>query len=76
MKVFFFLFLVVAMWVGLTIYTEGSQQAFGGLFAGAGGPQDAPASRLEDRMVEKHDRHQDRLQDAIERSEGETGDDW
>ena len=79
MKVFFFLFLVVALWVGLTIYTEGSQQAFGGLFAGVAGAQAdaAPlASRLDERMGEKHDRHQQRLDEAIDRSRGETEDDW
>ena len=27
-------FIVVAIWVGLTIYTEGTDRAFGGLFSG------------------------------------------
>lgn len=79
MKVFFFLFLVVALWVGMTLYTEGSQQAFGGLFAGLASEQaetSAPASRLQERMTQRHDRHQQRLDEAIERSEGAAASDW
>ncbi len=34
MKIFGILLIVVGVWVGLTIYTEGSDAAFGGLFAG------------------------------------------
>ena len=35
-KVFGILLIVVAVWVGLTIFNEGTDAAFGGLFAGSG----------------------------------------
>jgi hypothetical protein len=34
MKVFGILLIVVGVWVGITVFTEGSDKAFGGLFAG------------------------------------------
>jgi hypothetical protein len=35
-KVFGILLIVVAIWVGLTVFNEGTDTAFGGLFAGSG----------------------------------------
>jgi hypothetical protein len=34
-KVFGILVIVVGVWVGLTVFTEGTDSAFGGLFAGS-----------------------------------------
>jgi hypothetical protein len=34
-KVFGILVIVVAVWVGLTVFSEGTDSAFGGLFAGS-----------------------------------------
>ena len=34
-KVFGILLIVVAVWVGLTLFNEGTDAAFGGLFAGS-----------------------------------------
>jgi hypothetical protein len=36
-KVFGILFMVLAIWVGIEIYTKGSQEAFGGALAWLGG---------------------------------------
>jgi hypothetical protein len=43
-KIFGILLIVVAIWVGLTIFNEGTDAAFGGLFASA---SKAQAGRME-----------------------------
>ena len=35
-RVFALLLMIVGIYVGITVYTEGTDRAFGGLFAGAG----------------------------------------
>lgn len=44
-KAFGWILMVIAMYVGITLYTEGMDQAFGGIFASL-----EPASEREDRM--------------------------
>lgn len=58
MKIFFWLFLVVAIWVGLEVYTEGTERAFGGRLAAftggtdrRGAPAASPLERLRASMT-------------------------
>ena len=44
-KIFGILLLVVGIWVGLEIYTEGTQNAFGGAFAFLGESSDGDEMR-------------------------------
>jgi hypothetical protein len=39
-KIFGILLIVLGIWVGLTIFSEGTDSAFGGLFASAKAPAD------------------------------------
>ena len=41
-RIFFFLFLIVAVWVGIEVMNHGMAGAFGGLFARAGSTAPAP----------------------------------
>ena len=54
-KIFGILLIVIGIWVGLTIYNEGTDAAFGGIFASArSGPGDTSGQplprRVEDRV--------------------------
>jgi hypothetical protein len=52
-KVFGILLIVVAIWVGLTIFNEGTDAAFGGLFAGSGKELASGSGRPLPRRVEE-----------------------
>jgi hypothetical protein len=80
------LFILLAIWIGLTVYQEGVDDAFGGVFAFFGS---APAGSLDadeegHRPVTKraahafqraYDRSEDRVSEALEEDEGEYADD-
>ena len=63
-KVFGILLIVVAVWVGLTIFNEGTDAAFGGLFAGSAKEADDTSGRPLPRRVEESVRNSYRAQEA------------
>jgi len=63
-KVFGILLIVVAIWVGLTIFNEGTDAAFGGIFAGSGKDGADPSGRPLPRRVEESVRKAYREQEA------------
>jgi hypothetical protein len=70
-KVIAIALIVIAIWVGLTIYTEGRDQAFGGLFARLldSSRLDAPATRsTPDRALDAFQRAYDKSEDRVERA--------
>jgi hypothetical protein len=63
--------IVIAIWVGLTVYTEGTDQAFGGLFARSSGSStlDAPETRSTPRRVgDAVQRAYDESEDRVDRA--------
>jgi len=68
-------FIVVFIWVAVTVYTEGVDRAFGGLFSGfSSGTLDAPANRpTSDRAADAFQRAYDtstrRVESQLERGE-------
>jgi hypothetical protein len=74
-KLFAIVLIAIAVWVGLTIYTEGTDQAFGGLFAGSSGSStlDAPETRSAPRRAgDAFQRAYDASEDRVDRALGET----
>ena len=74
-KVIAIALIVIAIWIGLTIYTQGPDQAFGGLFARAfdSSQLDAPAARsTPDRALDAFQRAYDKSEDRVNRAMGET----
>lgn len=71
-RVFGLLLLVGALWVGLEIFNEGMDGAFGGVFArgaDAGAAESTSAARRAGDAVERaHERSHDRLERALEES--------
>jgi len=71
-KVFGILLIVVAMWIGLTIFNEGTDAAFGGLFASrekeVANASGRPLPRRVEEIVRKAYREHD---ERTERSAGE-----
>jgi hypothetical protein len=67
MKAFFFLFLVVAIWIGLEVMNHGMGGAFGGLFVQAGiaseseGPEDTVVHRAGDAVGDAYRRSEERV---------------
>jgi hypothetical protein len=60
-KVFGILLIVLGVWVGMEIFTKGTDGAFGGIFAAEGSSSAAiedgsPLSRASERMQEKMDK--------------------
>ena len=63
---------VAAIWVGITVYQEGIDQAFGGTFAGAADFFDTPSERGDThRSLDAMQRLQDR---SVERANRALGD--
>lgn len=68
-KILGILLIVFAIWVGLTVYTEGTERAFGGFLArfapasaeGPVGDTRAPLERVRDRANAARDRQLDRI---------------
>jgi len=70
-KIFGILLIVVAMWVGLTIFNEGTDAAFGGLFASsekaAANASGRPLPRRVEESVRKAYReHEERTESRAE----------
>jgi hypothetical protein len=64
-KLFAIVLMVIAIWVGITVFTEGSDRAFGGLFAGSTGSSTLEATEARS----TRERARDALQSAYEESE-------
>ena len=70
-KVIAIALIVIAIWVGLTIYSQGPDQAFGGLFARVldSSQLDAPAARsAPDRALDAFQRAYDKSGDRVDRA--------
>ena len=70
-KLFAIVLIVVAVWVGLTVYTQGTDQAFGGLFARFSGSStlDSPATRsAPHRAGDAFQRAYDESEDRVDRA--------
>ncbi len=70
-KLFVIVLIVIAIWVGLTVYTQGTDQAFGGLFARFSGSStlDAPATRsTPHRAGDAFQRAYDESEDRVDRA--------
>jgi hypothetical protein len=69
-KVFGILLIVIGVWVGLTIFNEGTDAAFGGLFRGAN-TEASDASgrplprRVEDSVGKAYQEHERRTLDGV-----------
>jgi hypothetical protein len=69
-KIFGILLIVVGVWVGLTIFTEGTDAAFGGLFRSAKTDADDASGRPLPRRVEEsvgkaYQAHEQRTLDGV-----------
>jgi hypothetical protein len=67
--------IVIAIWVGLTVYSQGPDQAFGGLFARIldSSQLDAPAARsTPDRALDAFQRAYNKSEDRVDRALGES----
>ena len=73
-KILAMVLMVIAIWVAVTVYSEGTDRAFGGLFAGSQGSStvDAPETRsTPQRAGEAVQRAFDESQDRFDRALGE-----
>lgn len=70
-KVFGILLIVVALWIGLTLFTEGTDAAFGGIFASNENDVADPSGRPLPRRVEESVRKAYRAQEARIENRGE-----
>jgi hypothetical protein len=84
-KIFGILMIVLGVWIGLEIFTKGSDAAFGGLFATGGRPQAVgeapgeprrtPIQRIGDRVQESMDAGAARSTNGVDdESADEAGD--
>ena len=74
-KAFAIVLMAIAVWVAVTVYSEGTDRAFGGLFASSQGSSnlDSPANRpTPERAREAVQRAFDESQDRFDRALGET----
>jgi hypothetical protein len=72
-KLFAIVLIVAAIWIGLTVYTEGADRAFGGLFAGSSSSPavQAPAApsiprRAGDAVQRAYDESEDRVDRVLD----------
>lgn len=74
-KAFGILFIVVLVWVGLEVYTEGTRGAFGGVFASWSGEpvsaEEDPSLSTPQRAGKAWQRSQDAASDRLARQVGE-----
>jgi len=72
-KIFGILLIVVGVWIGLEIYTNGMDEAFGGVFASFGEPRKPgePKGSIPQRVGTKV---QSEVNDAMERRMGDEED--
>ena len=52
-KMFGILMVMAAVWVGMTVYSQGVDQAYGGLFAGNGGREQVAQSQRRGPVTER-----------------------
>jgi len=71
-KLFAIALILAAIWIGLTVYTQGADQAFGGLFAGSSdsstlGVPATPSAphRAGDAFQRAYDESEDRVDRAL-----------
>lgn len=67
--------MVVAIWVGLTVFTEGTDRAFGGLFAGSSDSSTLEATEVRstpERAGDALQRAYDVSEDRVDRAVGEA----
>jgi hypothetical protein len=77
-KIFGILVIILGIWIGLTIYTEGTHQAFGGIFASfgeSGSPTEVsdtrnPLQRIRERSQQAQDEGYDRVERALKQGAG------
>ncbi len=76
-KMFGILAIVLGVWIGLEVYTKGTNEAFGGLFAGLMEPVSdyepspdgrSPVQRIGDKVRENIELGADRTRRGVERS--------
>jgi hypothetical protein len=76
-RLFGILLVVLGLWIGLTIYTEGTDRAFGGIlrkFDPAHAPVPAtrrPLERVRDKVVKARDRQESRFEGQFSETERE-----
>lgn len=76
-KAFGLVLMVAALWVGLEIYTEGMQSAFGGVFAKTGlveeatpaAPAQRPTEAIRERVTGHMELGESRREEALDRIE-------
>jgi len=74
-KLFAIVLIVIAIWVGITVFTEGTDRAFGGLFAGSPGSSTLEATEARstgERAGDAVQRAYDESEDRFDRALGET----
>jgi hypothetical protein len=74
-KIFGIVFIVAGLWIGMTIYTEGTDRAFGGIFASSSSssPGDSeaassPLERIEQRGAEARNAQLERIESQLDDS--------
>lgn len=70
-KIFVLVMIVVGIWAGMTIYTEGTDRAFGGLFAGdpsveGSGEPSSPLLAVEGRAAAARDAQVERIERQVQ----------
>ena len=74
-KILAMVLMVIAIWVAVTVYSEGTDRAFGGLFAGSLGSSTVDVTETRStpqRAGEAVQRAFDESQDRFDRALGET----
>ena len=78
-RILVFSFMLIGFWVGITLYTEGSDRAFGGMFARFRNSTalDAPATRsTQDRAVDAYQRAWNTSEGRVDRQLSESPEIW
>jgi hypothetical protein len=68
-KIFGILLMVAGIWVGMTLYTEGTRDAFGGVFASFSDSQEqtrAPLERIRDKLSSARRAQLERIERQVE----------
>lgn len=74
-KAFAIVLMAIAVWVAVTVYSEGTDRAFGGLFASSQGSSTVDATETRstpERAGDAVQRAYDESQDRFDRALGET----
>jgi hypothetical protein len=74
-KAIVILMIVLGIWIGLEVFTKGTDQAFGGVFASGDAASRAPAEAPLKRIRASAQRSADEVGARIERGIGEASDD-